>query len=68
MIRTHACLAPTWLTLAGLALACGGCEHAGAARLPSGADAAALFAAPPEGTGPDEVMRPGDRLAIRVLG
>lgn len=59
---------PYLIALTSLALACGGCEHAAATRLPSGADAAALFAPPSEGSGPDEIMRPGDRLAIRVLG
>ncbi len=63
MTRPHACL-----ILAALALASSGCERAAAPRLPSGSAAAALFAAPADAAGPDAVMRPGDRLAIRVLG
>lgn len=49
------------------ALACAGCATGGKNNLPSGAEAQALFPAVTDTT-TDEVMRPGDRLAIRILG
>lgn len=49
-------------------LACSGCEHAGSNRLASGAAAERLFPAAAQAQAEDEVLRVGDRLAIRVLG
>lgn len=50
------------------ALACSGCEHAAPSRLPIGAEAARTFPVRADPANEDEVLRIGDRLAIRVLG
>ncbi|MDE2436396.1 MAG: polysaccharide export protein [Sphingomonadales bacterium] len=48
--------------------ACTGCEHAGPNRLPYGAEAEKIFPATSPAQPEDDVLRVGDRLAIRVLG
>lgn len=50
------------------ALVCSGCETAGPNRMPSGAAAERVFPVRAEAAVEDEVLRVGDRLAIRVLG
>lgn len=55
------------LVVVAAALASGGCATGVPNNLPVGADAYALFPVQVPGQ-TDEVMRPGDRLAIRVLG
>lgn len=50
------------------ALALSGCESAGPNRLPTGAAAADLFPVRAALAPEDEVLRVGDRLAIRVIG
>jgi len=50
------------------ALATTGCEHAREGTLPTGEAAYANFPPAPAARAEDEVLRVGDRLAIRVLG
>ncbi|MFM5884544.1 MAG: polysaccharide biosynthesis/export family protein [Novosphingobium sp.] len=56
------------LAAALAALACSGCEHAGRNALPTGAAAEKIFPIRAEAAAEEEVLRIGDRLAIRVLG
>lgn len=55
-------------TAVAAALACAGCETAGPNRLPTGAEANKAFPVRVDAAIEDEVLRIGDRLAIRVLG
>lgn len=55
-------------TAVAAALACSACETAGPNRLPSGTEAEKAFPVRVDAAIEDEVLRIGDRLAIRVLG
>ncbi|MFC0588672.1 polysaccharide biosynthesis/export family protein [Novosphingobium aquiterrae] len=56
------------LAAALAALVLSGCEHAGRNTLPTGAEAEKIFPIRAEAAAEEEVLRIGDRLAIRVLG
>lgn len=56
------------IVAAATILLCGGCEHGRANRLPSGAAAYATIPIKSSDPEAEEVIRIGDRLAIRVLG